>query len=265
VKPGTRRWIRLDATWEDSEWLDALDGTAAGCWPRLLCWVKRDGIKGRCKRPTHAVLARRWRVPQEAVAALEAAAIEDGALKIEGGDWVVTGWTEYQDVDPTTNERSKRYRESKSRLSPSRVNHGSHGANGVTLSCATETETVKETPSKRGERNGAAGAAPARSSRRCPAEWQPTDEHRALAIAQGASLEVEVEKFRDHTFRGAKSDWDATFRNWLRRIEVPSNKRNSKANGIHLTASELRSRAGEGSLQAKTRMQVEHERRTGTG
>jgi hypothetical protein len=116
-----RRWIRLDTTWEDSEWLDALDGTAAGCWPRLLCMVKRDGAAGRCKRPALAVLARRWRVPVEAIEALERAALEDDALRIEDGEWVVTAWDAYQRADPTAAERMRRYRAGKSRLSPLRV------------------------------------------------------------------------------------------------------------------------------------------------
>ena len=102
-----RRWIRLDVGWEDSEWLDALDGAAAGCWPRLLCWVKREGVGGRCKRPSPGVLARRWRVTRDIVTCLEDAAIEDEALVIEGDEWIVTNWDEYQNVDATATERQR--------------------------------------------------------------------------------------------------------------------------------------------------------------
>lgn len=136
-----RRWIRLDATWEDSEWLDALDGTAAGCWPRILCMMKRDGIGGRCRRPAPAVLARRWRVPVEAVVALEAAAIADGALAIEDDEWICTGWADYQDVDPTAAQRKRRERERKKATQP--VTRDTRDT-GRDLSCATETETETE-------------------------------------------------------------------------------------------------------------------------
>lgn len=107
----TRRWIRLDATWEDSEWLDDLPGVSAGCWPRLLCLVKLAGIGGRLKRPSLKALARRWRVEVADIAALEDAAINDGALLVEEGDWVLTGWDEYQQPDRTAAERMRAYRE----------------------------------------------------------------------------------------------------------------------------------------------------------
>jgi len=111
----TRRWIRLDVAWEESEWLDVLDGEARGCWPRLLCLVKRDGVKGRTKRPSLRVLARRWSVPMQAIEAMEEAALEGTednppALELEGGDWIVTGWDRYQD-DPTAAERKQRQRD----------------------------------------------------------------------------------------------------------------------------------------------------------
>lgn len=52
---------------------------------------------------------------------------------------------------------------------------------------------------------------------RVPAEWQPSDEHRALARELGVSLDVELAKFRRYTFDKPKKDPDATFQNWLQR------------------------------------------------
>ena len=105
-----RRWIRLDADWDESEWIDGLDGAVAGLWPRLLCWVKIRGTGGRCRRPSRSVLARRWRVPVEHVAALETAAIEDGAIHIDDGDIVVENWAKYQEPDTTAAARKRRQR-----------------------------------------------------------------------------------------------------------------------------------------------------------
>ena len=111
----TRRWIRLDVGWEDSEWLHNLDGDAAGCWPRLLCLVKRDGVRGRLRRPSNLrVLAHQWRVPVETVEAMEQAALEGAddnppALELDDGNWVVTAWARYQE-DPTAKERMRRMR-----------------------------------------------------------------------------------------------------------------------------------------------------------
>lgn len=106
----SRRWIRLDVDWEESAWLDGITGQAAGCWPRLLCWVKLRGRKGRCKAPDHSVLARRWRVPRQAVDELVDAAKKDGAIEVDGEEIVVTNWAEYQEVDATAAARKRRQR-----------------------------------------------------------------------------------------------------------------------------------------------------------
>lgn len=105
-----RRWIRLDAEWEESGWLDGLSGQAAGCWPRLLCWVKLRGKGGRCKRPDPSVLARRWRVARQAVDELMHAAVKDEALEIDGNDIVVVNWAQYQEPDPTATQRKRKQR-----------------------------------------------------------------------------------------------------------------------------------------------------------
>lgn len=104
-----RRWIRLDVGWEDS-WLDELTGAAAGCWPRLLCWVKRDGVQGRCKRPRTEKLARVWRVTVADILELEAAAVRDGALRMDGNEWVVPNWLEYNPLDAGAAQRKRRQR-----------------------------------------------------------------------------------------------------------------------------------------------------------
>ena len=53
--------------------------------------------------------------------------------------------------------------------------------------------------------------------RRCPPEWEPSYEDR-LAVPDLSEAEVSaaLAEFRDHTFGTARSDWSATFRNWLR-------------------------------------------------
>ncbi len=104
------RWIRLDVDWEDSAWLDALPGVVSGCWPRLLCHVKRTGVRGRCRRPDHTVIARRWNVTRDIVTELEQAALADDALRIESGEWVVANWETYQLYDETGAERQRRRR-----------------------------------------------------------------------------------------------------------------------------------------------------------
>lgn len=57
-----------------------------------------------------------------------------------------------------------------------------------------------------------------KSSRRCPDAWVPSEGDLAAepALTSG-EIERELAKFRDHTFATARTDWSATFRNWIRR------------------------------------------------
>lgn len=62
-------------------------------------------------------------------------------------------------------------------------------------------------------------ARPPRATRRCPADFVVTDEMRAWARAEAPWVDVDAEtaKLRDHEFGKARSDWPATWRNWIRR------------------------------------------------
>jgi len=150
-----KRWLRLDVAWEDSEWLDDIDGTASGSWPRILSLVKRDGVGGRCKRPSLKVMARKWRVPVESIKELEEAAVKDGALVVDGGDWIVVKWEEYQGADSTAAARKKRQRDRESQASRSVTRDNRD--RGRDLSRATETETETSTTNTQNARGGEAG------------------------------------------------------------------------------------------------------------
>ncbi len=121
----TRRWLRLDAEWDESEWLDGLSGEAIGCWPRLLSWVKLRGRRGRCTAPSPSVLARRWKVKVESVQELIEASRRDGAVTIEGGELVVNNWPKYQEPDLTAADRKRRQRSKQDGMAE--LSHGGHG------------------------------------------------------------------------------------------------------------------------------------------
>ena len=55
-----------------------------------------------------------------------------------------------------------------------------------------------------------------RASRRCPEDFTPSPDLFAEVAVPGVNVARELAKFRDHTFKTARSDWPATFRNWLR-------------------------------------------------
>jgi len=67
-----------------------------------------------------------------------------------------------------------------------------------------------------------------RHGSRLPADWQPTETEQRWARDERPDIDVsvEVERFRDYWIaqpgvKGRKSDWPATWRNWVRRADAP--------------------------------------------
>jgi hypothetical protein len=151
------RWIRLNTTWSASEWLAALTPAQRLCWPELLCYVKAHGTQGRCKR-SHAAIRG---VTRDDVAALEQAALKDGALQIEGGDWIVTGWREYQKADESAPTRARRYRNKQKHLAADANQRNDTGRHAPSRRDVTQTETVTGTATAADAAVGAAAASKA--------------------------------------------------------------------------------------------------------
>ncbi len=82
---------------------------------------------------------------------------------------------------------------------------------------------------------GDEGAKPERVPRgtRLPDDWQPDESAMAFAAEHGVDGRTEAAKFRDywHSVAGAKgrrSDWIATWRNWIRRAAEDLSRRRSR-------------------------------------
>lgn len=139
--PPARRWIRMDVGWEESEWIAALPLGGRLAWVLLIGHVKTRGIGGRAKAPSISIIARKWDIPQGDVEAMIRAAVEDGALLLEDGEWVLTAWARYQEPDLTATERKRRERASRN----SATNGDSHAVTTVTHRDSTVTRHATET------------------------------------------------------------------------------------------------------------------------
>ena len=104
------RWIRLDVTWSQSEWLENLPPASQLAWVKLLCYVKSSGVAGSVKKPSNAYFARIWGLSKSSVEVMLSAASHDGAVVFDGADIVITGWGVRQ-MDPQAAVRMKAYRE----------------------------------------------------------------------------------------------------------------------------------------------------------
>ena len=69
-----------------------------------------------------------------------------------------------------------------------------------------------------------------RPSRRAPIEFTPGADHIAFASEHRLDLAMQLAKFLDHEFSKPRSDWAATFRNWLR--EAAERSRGNTLRGV---------------------------------
>jgi hypothetical protein len=84
-------------------------------------------------------------------------------------------------------------------------------------SAQAEAEAEAEDRSRGREEESTQRRARRKGWHRVPADWNPNDEHRRIAAEEGKDHDRELARFRDHEFKTAKVDADATFRTWLRR------------------------------------------------
>ena len=156
------------------------------------------------RAPDLGVLARRWRVPTDALVVLLDAATAHGALVIEDGIWSIPKWDEYQKPDRTAAERMRKHR---TRVTPVTPGYGVTGRNP-----SRDRDVDVDVDKKKKKTPSARGTA-------FPNDWTPNDTHRAIAVERNVDLDAELVKMRDWALAKGevKKDWDAAFRNWLRR------------------------------------------------
>ena len=90
--------------------------------------------------------------------------------------------------------------------------------------------TQERTSTEKSVEGGAGGKRAERADRgtRLPADWVPTEDDRAFAAALGVAVEREAASFRDYWHAkpgadGRKTNWSATWRNWVRRSSERTN------------------------------------------
>jgi hypothetical protein len=212
------RWVRLNVVWDGSVWLAALPWPVRAAWPLILCYVKREGREGRVKAPIAQRFAGGHDIPVEVITALSNAAIENGALIVEDGHWIIANWDVYQKPDPTNAERQKRYKQAHA---GSNANNNAQetpdNAPVTPLPChATETETVTITsPNGEGAPEGAtSGKKPARSEffiGLFPPEYHTAELKAAVSSNFKMRREKKKAALTETTLRARAAEWTGNF------------------------------------------------------
>ena len=187
-------------------------------WVNLLCLVcRRNG-----KIPDLKEISFGLRVPENACRTVLERLSNAGLIDTRNGGpngvhYAVHSWEKRQYKSDTSTDRVKRFRE--------RYRNVSVTANETPPD--TDTEQIKKKPSKKESLPSAARGT------RLPPDWMPT-EH--------LEWKTELEKFKDYWaaqpgLRGVKSDWPATWRNWIRRTKEKNLKPIDRPNRIGHIAS----------------------------
>lgn len=111
-------------------------------------------------------------------------------------------------------------RESESHI-PARVTDASG-----TRESGREGRKGKEGKGREGKEGDGSPAAP-RATRKCPAAFDVTPELSAWATRECPDVDQHkaTDRFRDHTFRNAISDWPGAWRNWMRKDQEDARNR----------------------------------------
>jgi hypothetical protein len=84
---------------------------------------------------------------------------------------------------------------------------------------ASDADKKRTREEKRRDTSTSLRSVEGRATRKCPVSFEVTAEMQdwARQEAPGVDLRRETDKFRDHTFKTAYSDWPGTWRNWMRK------------------------------------------------
>lgn len=123
--------------------------------------------------------------------------------------------------DSHISESAKTRGQTAKRVAKSKVNTGNAEGNAKTV-----TKTVPREEKRREDIKPPTEVK--RAAKKCPPDFEVTAELMAWAASDcpGVDIGRATAKFRDHTFKVARSDWPGTWRNWIRSDfdDLPANK-----------------------------------------
>lgn len=206
-----------DSLWGDPKWMQA-STEARALWVTALSWCGDQLTDGQVPE---------FMLPMFRASVKDAEELVRVGLwePLEGHGWVFHDWSDHQ----RTRAQVEAEREAgRARQAAHRKQRQNPTSNGVTTVVSDDANTIQSNTSEREAPQAA--PEPAKKPRaqargtRLPHDWQPAVElvEWTKAEAPGLNIEREVGKFRDYWSslpgqRALKSDWTATWRNWVRR------------------------------------------------
>lgn len=124
--------------------------------------------------------------------------------------------------DSHISESAKTRGQTAKRVAKSKANAGNAESNAKTV-----TKTVPREEKRREDINKPPSEVK-RAAKKCPTDFEVTEDLRVWAAENcpGVNIDRATAKFRDHTFKTARTDWAGAWRNWIRKDfdDLPENK-----------------------------------------
>lgn len=225
-----RTFIRVHDGMPDHPKIEALSDAAFRLLVETWCWCSKNRTDGR-------VPAASWKKRGTARARKE---LIDVGLAHHGetaGDVEMHDYLKHQrsaaEIDELTRKRQEAGQRGGKAKAKAQAN-ASHVARPLLSKDVAESDTESDTEKKK---LAARKRADARRGSRLPDDWKPGADLIEAMRAEGIPDDVsrrELPRFRDYWLaqpgaKGVKLDWDATWRNWLRRatedVRVPAPRR----------------------------------------
>lgn len=208
------QWFRFYHEALDDPKVQTLDAETFRDWVNLLCLCCRHG--GELPKTTEdiAFALRRSLIGCQSV--LDRLAIAGLIDRCKGGPngmfYAIHGWEKRQYKSDSSTDRVKRYRERSKNVSETPPD------TDTDTDTEREEKLVAPLPPSAEKKKATEG----KTGSRLPPDWHPSEEEQGFAIQNGVSPRSEAEKFRDYWTaqpgaKGRKTDWSATWRNWVRR------------------------------------------------
>ncbi len=213
------RWFRVYEEILDDPKVQKLEPSLFKMWVNVLALASRnDGVLPPMEDCVFA-----FRETEDTVSLAFIALEMAGLLKRKNGRISPNGWEKRQYKTETSTERVKRFREKMKRATetPSESETESETEKKEKTSSLRSSVKKKKPPEPLPAVNGSRET----HGTRLPAGWTPDDDALQWAIDQGMPPDgvlVQLDQFRDYWTgapgqRGRKSDWPATWRNWIRK------------------------------------------------
>lgn len=213
-------WLKMECSTPEKE--EVLSITVAMGWEdpdltvgklfKLWRWFDQQTLDGNAVRVSAALLDR-------------IVGVTGFAAAVESVGWlrITSAGVQLPNFDRHNGKTAKNRAQTAKRVATHKANHAGNDEGNADGNAGGVSGALPREEKRREEKKGAVAptAAAKRPTKKCPEDFALDDDMREWAVeaAPLVDVDLETEKFKDHTFKTAMTDWPATWRNWMRNAQ----------------------------------------------